>query len=269
MLLGVVDAHLPTSRRKVLQDNLPDRLQSFNFEDITLGQIKRLRKLLAQPGFDEELVRSVCPAAAPLAAWCRTAGHFLTKTRSWAPAAEAAAPAAAAEQEKREKKREDVASEARPAPLDAELQARAGVHSYSQVTSNGLVVTPDLARLSYEELSQVSELEVTCPSVGSITFHGLTDCRGMDIASLVHLDVGEVLVYPVQDLKPQQGEGLNKCSTVTMYQCWPPNGRGHLEDASARERYRGKIRQMTEDKRARFIDYDCSTGVWKFQVDHF
>lgn len=134
--------------------------------------------------------------------------------------------------------------------------------------AGALVVSPDLASLSQKELQEVNELMVCKPGVGSITFHGVTDCIGLDIQSLVHLDVGEVLVYPYGS-KPTPGQGLNKQSTVTMYQCWPPNGRGHLVDESAQDRYRGKIKQMTEDKKATFIDYDCGTGIWKFRVEHF
>lgn len=115
----------------------------------------------------------------------------------------------------------------------------------------------------------MNDLLVSRADVGSIMFHGVTDCTGLDITILVHLDVGEVLVYPVQGSKPPEGQGLNNRATVTMYQCWPPNGRGHLEDPRAQEKYRGKIQQMTEEKRATFIDYDCNTGVWKFQVEHF
>lgn len=134
---------------------------------------------------------------------------------------------------------------------------------------DGLIISPNLSQLEEEELAQVSELTVSRPDVGSITFHGVTDCVDLDIPRLVHLDVGEVLVYPEPGFKPPVGEGLNKCATVTMYQCWPPNGRGHLDDPKAQERYRWKIQLMTEEKRAKFIDYSCSTGIWKFQVEHF
>lgn len=132
-----------------------------------------------------------------------------------------------------------------------------------------LVVSPNVMNLSDNEKQQVSDLTVSRPEVGCITFHGTTDCTELDIPSLVHLDVGEVLVYPVPGTKPAVGQGLNKRATVTMYQCWPPNGRGYLDDTKAQERYRCKIRQMTEEKRAKFIDYDCNTGVWKFEVEHF
>jgi len=78
-----------------------------------------------------------------------------------------------------------------------------------------------------------------------------------------------VLVYPDKEHKPPVGVGLNKAATVTMYQCWPPNGNRLLADPKSAEKYKRKIKQMTEEKTARFIDYDCGTGVWKFSVDQF
>jgi hypothetical protein len=54
-----------------------------------------------------------------------------------------------------------------------------------------------------------------------------------------------------------------------MYQCWPPNGGRLLQDPASQERYKAKIQKMTEEKLAKFLDYDCNTGVWKFSVEHF
>lgn len=142
-------------------------------------------------------------------------------------------------------------------------------HARDVVIIKGLHVSPDITRLDAQALTHITELSVSRPEVGSITFHGVTDCADMDLEALVHLEKGEVLVYPVPGSKPPVGQGLNKRATVTMFQCWPPNGRGYLEDTKAQERYRWKIQQMTEEKSAKFIDYDCNTGVWTFQVDHF
>jgi hypothetical protein len=134
-----------------------------------------------------------------------------------------------------------------------------------------LEVEPDLSRLTEAELAAVEELTVRRANVGQITFHGATDCRGIDLNDVVRLEVGEVLVYPeaCRAVKPQPGEGLNKTSTVTMLQCWPPNGGSQMNDERARDRYRAKIKQMTERKNAYFIDYDCDQGIWVFRVDHF
>merc|ERR1719506_2608587 len=102
-----------------------------------------------------------------------------------------------------------------------------------------------------------------------ITFPGITDIRGLDIPSIVHLDIGEVLVYPDSDTKPPPGEGLNRQATITLYQCWPSDDHTQLLNPTKAEKYRNKIKAMTEKKNAHFLDYDCSTGVWMFQVEQF
>jgi len=213
--------------KKCLQGSFPERLACIDPEEVTASQARRLRKLLAQPGFDEELIRGMCPAAVPLTVLCRSIGACLAGAR---------------------------------APTGSEVT--------SGRLEGGLVVQPDITRLRGRELQQVSELTVSRTEVGSIVFHGITDCTDLNLEALVHLDVGEVLVYP-NGVKPPVGQDLNKRATVTMYQCWPPNGHGRLEDPGARDRYRAKIKQMTEDKNATFVDYDCTTGVWKFEVEHF
>jgi len=254
LLLNVADVHLPAPRRRLLGEGFTEKLLHFDFEAVTATQYRKMRKLFAS--IDDEALRGVCPVAVPLAMWCRAIMACLAKTR-W-PSGGVETPASTTS---------PLPTPAPPSPAPAPAPAT-GDRQFGRPRIE-LVITPDLSLLRESELRAVSELEVCRPGVGSITFHGVTDCRRLDVESLVHLDVGEVLVYPVQGLKPPPGQGLNKCSTVCMYQCWPPNGRGNLEDTTSRERYKGKIRAMTEEKRARFIDYDCSTGVWKFQVEHF
>lgn len=223
--------------KKCLNGNFPERLACIDPEEVTASQARRLRKLLAQPGFDEELIRGMCPAAVPLTVLCRSIGACLVGTRA-------------------------------PTGSEAGTRAPAGSEATFVRLDGGLVVQPDITRLRGRELQQVADLTVSRSEVGSIVFHGTTDCTDLNLAALVHLDVGEVLVYP-NGVKPPVGQELNKRATVTMYQCWPPNGHGYLEDPGARERYRAKIKQMTEDKNATFVDYDCTTGVWKFEVEHF
>lgn len=250
------DFQLPAARRRLLGDGFCEKLLHFDFEGVTVAQYKKMRKLMSS--VDDEVLRGLCPSAVPLAMWCRAIMGCLAKTR-WPAGAEAAGPGQAP---------------AAPAALAAGAAVPAALGSAPEAEPAAppaalLTIFPDLATLSDAELSSVHELEVRRIGIGSIVFHGPTDCRNLDVESLVHLDVGEVLVYPQQGLKPSPGQGLNKCATVTMYQCWPPNGRGNLEDPGSRERYRSKIKAMTEEKRARFIDYDCSSGIWKFQVEHF
>lgn len=265
LLLGVPDAHLATSRRRMLQEGLSERLAGLDLEAVPGPQLRRARKLLCGPAFDDEVMRGKNPAAAPLAAWCRAATSSLAKVRE-AGAGAGGPPAPAEGPGDKQQPRAGAGAETEEAAGSAADSAEARVPAGKP---SQFVITPDLSRCSETELSQVHELVVSRPGVGTVVFHGTTDCRGLDIDALVHLDIGEVCVYPDEAAKPPPGEGLNKPATVTMSQCWPPDGPAHLEDQRAHDRYRDKIRQMTEDKAAKFVDYDCGAGIWTFQVERF
>mmetsp|Transcript_48107 Transcript_48107/g.123852 ORF Transcript_48107/g.123852 Transcript_48107/m.123852 type:complete len:163 (-) Transcript_48107:31-519(-) len=137
------------------------------------------------------------------------------------------------------------------------------------VFSSYLVFEPDLERLRPEELRRVRELSISRPGVGNITFHGETDCTALEFEHIVRLEIGSVLVYPESTRKPPVGTDLNKAATVTMYQCWPPTGSKLPQNPASQEKYKNKIKQMTEENNAKFIEYDCATGVWTFSVEHF
>lgn len=272
ILLGSTDPRSGAANaRTMLSGNVPERLRGINLDDVTLAQFRKVRRMLVLPEFEEERVRSVCAAALPLATWCRSIGVCLSKTRflSLAGPEIQSLGAQADEETGRGSQDRQRSADSGTTPNDEATPQSNNRDALGSLELGSLVVRPDLSRLSAQDLQQVSELTVCKPEVGSITFHGPTDCSDLDLSRLVHLGIGEVLVYPEPGSKAPIGQGLNKRATVTMYQCWPPNGRGHLEDQKAQERYRYKIQQMTEDKRAKFIDYDCSTGVWKFQVEHF
>jgi len=198
---------------------------------VNVAQHRRLKKSLLNPDFEQEYVRSVFQKVYPMAVFCRACGAYLAESRS----------------------------EERPQDVETIVDRRDSYLSFS----------PDLRQMSPVALQAVQDLKVTRTDIGSIHFHGWTDCRGMDFDSIISLEVGEVLVYPDPKTKPPPGEGLNKPATVTMFQCWPPNGSDCLKDQRAQEKYRRKIQQMTEKKNAYFLDYDCRSGIWKFQVEHF
>jgi len=117
----------------------------------------------------------------------------------------------------------------------------------------------------------VQELRISREGVGAVTFHGGTDCRNLvsrrRLSEIIVLNPGEVVVYPNQSLKPPVGVGLNKPASVVLFGCLPKTQ--GFRDKRARERYKKRVRQMTEDKGAEFVDYDCDEGVWQFRVAHF
>ncbi|CAK0898153.1 unnamed protein product, partial [Prorocentrum cordatum] len=133
-------------------------------------------------------------------------------------------------------------------------------------------VWPDVFSLPPSELRRVGGFRIRRRGVGEIAFEGEVDFASQpglleDLTAIVHLEMGEVVLYPGRD-KPREGTGLNRPATVTLFQCFPPEV-GQFPDAESKARYRGRIAQMTEEKGAHFVDYDCDTGTWRFQVDHF
>lgn len=253
LLLGVNDDRWGAIKR-VLAGNAIDKLRAFKAESVTRDGFRKLRKLLALPEFDEEQIRSHCVSAVNIANWVRSVGFHLSRTKyKGGPEVRPAT----------------VSQLSPAAPAEPQTNGTAASRAFEPEVRSDLIIVPDVRWMTEDQLRNVLDLTVTRPNVGSITFKGITNCVGMNLQRLVKLEVGEVLVYPEPGTKPQIGQGLNKQATVTMYQCWPPNGRGNLEDPKAQDRYRRKIQQMTEKKNARFLDYDCSTGVWKFQVEHF
>mmetsp|Transcript_69763 Transcript_69763/g.130282 ORF Transcript_69763/g.130282 Transcript_69763/m.130282 type:complete len:870 (+) Transcript_69763:36-2645(+) len=224
-------------RRLVSSATFAEKVEKLKLQQVTREQFLRLRSYLEKDTFDEETMKEVCVPAVPLATWCRAVGYYLSRTKfRGGPSVRPVAAAAAM--------------------LPASTSDRAV----------DLVFTPDILEMKEEELRHVQDLTISREGVGSIQFHGVVDLVGLDLYSIVRLEVGEVRVYPDPADKPDVGMGLNRPATVTMYECWPPKV---LTDPADEEKYRMKIRQMTEEKQAKFVDYNCTTGVWKFTVEHF
>ena len=103
--------------------------------------------------------------------------------------------------------------------------------------------------------------------MAEVTWPGITDCRDIDFDDVVHMDIGEVLVYPDARFRPAEGRELNKHCVVKVFQCWPrsvPDPRSMSpEDA---ERYYRRIEHMTQSKDGRMIEYDILWGHWFFEV---
>jgi hypothetical protein len=244
LLLGQPETKWDKLKRFIGSPTFMTGIQTLNlYQKVTREQFRKLRERLGHADFDEELIKTVCVPVVPLAMWCRAIGIYLSKTKY------------------------------RGGP---EIRPLAGGVRYLQRPERRpptpgayMIFDPDLEQLGSEELRRVQDLTISRQDVGQIMFHGETDCTGLDFERIVRLEIGEVLVYPDSSSKPPPGMGLNKAATVTMYQCWPPNGSKLLQDANSQEKYKSKIKHMTEEKHAKFLDYDCNTGVWKFSVDHF
>lgn len=136
-----------------------------------------------------------------------------------------------------------------------------------------LEIVPDIYMLPASELRHVHNLTIRKAGVGEVTFQGEIDLMHEhrvleELPTIIRLEPGEVVLYPDPGMKPPEGEGLNRPATITLFQCMPPNN-GAFPDPESKSRYRDRIARMTEQKGARFVDYDCDNGIWRFRVDHF
>mmetsp|Transcript_23970 Transcript_23970/g.55337 ORF Transcript_23970/g.55337 Transcript_23970/m.55337 type:complete len:880 (-) Transcript_23970:91-2730(-) len=238
VLVGLPTTGWDKLRRLVSSASFAEKVEKLKLQQVTREQFMRLRAYLERDTFDEEHMKEVCVPAVPLATWCRAVGYYLSRTKF----------------------------RGYPTIRPVAAAAAAGLPTSTSDRAVDLVFTPDIMEMDEDELRNVEDLSISREGVGSIQFHGVVDLVGLDLYSIVRLEVGEVRVYPDPSDKPDVGQGLNRAATVTMYQCWPPKT---LTDPADEEKYRMKIRQMTEEKQAKFVDYNCNSGIWKFTVDHF
>lgn len=214
--------------RRCMDHGLLNKLRAVSPSQVTAVQAERLKVLLTAPAFSDGALCEKCPAAVSLANWCLAVGQSLKQSS--------------------------------PDP------ARAAV---VRPDLDGLKVEPDLWSMTQAELACLHGLRFSRDGVGCVSFHGETDCRDIlnQIADIVVLQPGEVVVYPNPGTKPPVGKGLNKSADIILYGCMPKTPL--FKDKKAREKYKRRVRQMTEDKGAEFIDYDCDCGIWQFRVKHF
>lgn len=253
LLLGFVDTAWPALRPK-LDGALLRRIRALDQEGVLRGQ-ERFLCFWRSSECRACLSRELCAAAAPLAAWCSAIAGILEARR----AEPQLAPSLAAGR-----------SASAPGPSWASGVPPGAPREPSLRALGGLFSEPDLCALSDLELSCVQELRIGRTGVGHITFHGVTDCRGLvgRLKDVLILEPGEVVVYPNQLCKPVAGEGLNKPASVVLYGC-TPKAASRLLDGGARERYRQRVAEMTLRKGGIFEDYDIEGGTWKFRVEHF
>lgn len=268
------------------------------------------RLLREHPAFADRSLQEKVPAVAPLQQWCLAVGQLLARlhgdllnaemegTTDFVELQDNQAPVATLRQE--DSAVATIAQSAVPPPPARSVPSREGsIQSAGQQSKepavseetretrqtsretvappdiprpiyDGMIVEPELWSLSEAELMKVQDLRVGRKGVGSVTFHGETDCRGLvhKLHDLLVIEQGEVVVYPDARWKPPVGQGLNKPASVVLYGCMPKS-QHRLADPNARDRYRQRVALMTEEKGAVFEDYNCEDGTWKFRVTHF
>ncbi|CAH1777571.1 unnamed protein product [Owenia fusiformis] len=119
----------------------------------------------------------------------------------------------------------------------------------------------------------VEDFAIGRTGYGSVYFPGYTNVANLNLDEIVHFRRKEVTIYPDDDNKPDEGEGLNKRAEVTLDCIWPNDKSTHkpIKDPSRLSlmNYTNKIEQASAKIGAKFIDYRPSTGSWVFEVKHF
>lgn len=284
------------AQKKRLDSGLLQKLASFDDRATLLRvpsiRLERFHKALQTPAFSDERLHKTCPAVAPLASWCLAVRRLLLtlgeqpdatvtvemdareRPSAGALPGQGCQVVRAASVGTSDCAQRSAGAGSREAPQEMTRGASASCVAPSEVRPEsdlaGLEVEPELWRMSESELSRVQNLRVGRMGVGCVTFDGETDCRGLlpQLKELLVVEQGEVVVYPDPRQKPPVGQGLNKAASVVLYGCMPKSQQ-RLVDPRARERYKQRVAQMTEEKGAVFEDYDCDDGTWRFRVTHF
>ena len=126
----------------------------------------------------------------------------------------------------------------------------------------------EMASMSEADLAAVSDFTVTRAGLGSVSWEGTVDVRGVDLDQLVSIEKGAVSVYYDEDNegeKPPVGTKLNRPALITMYDIFPLQG----SDAAAIEKNERRVAKSTKKMGAELISYDGKSGVWSFRVPHF
>lgn len=130
---------------------------------------------------------------------------------------------------------------------------------------------PSIEELQYmtdEELAAVQDFTVHHKDAGSVTFEGKTDVRDLNLDEIVQFANHTISVYPNEDDKPPEGQGLNKPAIVTLY-VRPKEKRGRPISQADIHKFEQKLRKTTAKFDGEFISYDYGTGAWTFRVKHF
>ncbi|CAB3402802.1 unnamed protein product [Caenorhabditis bovis] len=110
-------------------------------------------------------------------------------------------------------------------------------------------------------------------SYGSVFWPGRIELKDVVLDEIVIFRHKEVTVYPNEDEKPEEGQGLNKPAEVTLERVWYTDKKTKKEIRDvvelAERGWREHLERQTIRMGASFKDYRPETGSWVFRVEHF
>jgi len=133
---------------------------------------------------------------------------------------------------------------------------------------------PPLDQLDVEDDTCVVEsFTVGRHGYGSIFWEGPLDIFGLNLDEIVHIRRKEVIVYPDDENKPEEGFDLNRPAQITLHKVWPVDKTTHelIKDPQRliKMNYSEKIENATIKFGGIFKEYRPDTGSWVFKVKHF
>jgi len=140
-----------------------------------------------------------------------------------------------------------------------------------KLTIEGYSTIPDiddLLQYTEEELASVENFVIERDGYGSILFPGLTNLIGLDLNKIVEIRQREVILYPTEEERPPEGEGLNKEAIITLFNCFPVYKDKIIKNnKKILSKFEDKLKAKVENFKGKFIDYDQEQGVWRFIIN--
>ncbi|ORY77281.1 nucleoporin autopeptidase-domain-containing protein [Protomyces lactucae-debilis] len=132
-----------------------------------------------------------------------------------------------------------------------------------------------LMDMSKGELSKVKDFTVGRRGYGQVSFNQPVDLSSLeqveDVAGkIVIFEPKMCSVYPVEEMKPAVGKGLNVPATITLEQCYPlsRDKRQPIRD-KMHPRFQQHVDRLKRMSETEFVDYLADSGTWIFKVEHF
>ena len=119
----------------------------------------------------------------------------------------------------------------------------------------------------------VSNLTIGRYNYGNIYFPGLIDIANMNLDEIVEINEDGVRLYPDNENKPPENQGLNRKALVTLDNIWPsdPETKRAIqgEDSALQFAFINELKERCQKMSVDFVEYRCDCGSWVYRTNHF